>query len=726
MNKNQLHLMNYIKKNLKFENDTEHYRHLEELVSSEKIDADRLSAYVSYLNDRINLDIESYDILDEKFGVGLVFTDEEVAEIVAEVMKEHNDWVENGWEDFQVLAYLDFVREKSPWIPRKLITMNVEKIISEMHGEKPKGKKKKAKKPQKETKDVKQESVVPLKEDEFPKIDLPLAGDTVDKSLPIYQKAAFPAPHQNTILNNKDMLLKHLERTGGCVVTRFPPEPNGYLHIGHAKAMYLSFREAEVSNGYTNLRFDDTNPEAESDDLVETIKQDIGWMGYTPKATNFASGYFDNLYAYCEQLISQGDAYVDFTPLEKMSEMRQAHEPSSYRDTTPEENLKLFRRMRAGFFDEGECIVRMKMDYTSPKPCMWDLSAYRIKYVPHHQSGDKWCIYPMYDFTHCICDSIEDITHSLCSLEFQNRQDSYYWLLEKLGLYKPFVWEFSRLNITHNVMSKRYINKLIDLGIVDGFDDPRLLTLQALRRRGVRPEAVKAFCREVSYTRNDNTSVDPDLLNHFIRTDADATHQRRFAVLNPVRLIIEDLPLNMVEMPNFPKDASAGSRQVPVSSVCFIEKSDFKTEEQLEEERVSTGKKVVFYGLVPGRQVNLRYLGCVEYVSHDDEEIHVRYIGPVDKKVKGNLHWVSDGAVDSVVHRYSRLFTHPTPRKTDNWLAHVNADSHQIYGNAKVEPSLGNCEKEEKFQFERVGYFVADSKEYTKEKPVFIEIIGLK
>ncbi|KAL0239028.1 hypothetical protein PCE1_004719 [Barthelona sp. PCE] len=514
----------------------------------------------------------------------------------------------------------------------------------------------------------------------------------------------FPKPEENKV-NPPELLKAHLDRTGGMVVTRFPPEPNGFLHIGHAKAMYLDFGEAEATGGECNLRFDDTNPAAEKQEFIDLIIDCIKWMGYNPTRITYASDNFDRLFELAEELIRKELAYVDFSSKNEISEQRAARVASPFRDTSAEENMRLFHMMRDGMFEEGECSLRMKMDIESPNPNLWDLVAYRIKYVHHARTGDKWCVYPSYDFTHCICDSIEDITHSLCTLEFQSRQESYHWPLIKLGLYQPLVWEMSRLNIDYSVMSKRRINRLIKMGKISNFDDPRLMTLLGLRRRGVHPAAIKEFCSKVSITRNDNTSLSPMAFDAEIRRYYNANALRRFGVTHPLPVTILDFEGAEVEVANHPAEPKHGTRMMRASNKVYIDQSSFKAE----------GAHPRFYGLKPGGKVNLRYLWPVEYVSHETDEngtptnVVVRKIADdYDRKVKGNLHWVDqETAIPCEYRIYSLLFSHKTPDGLPDYENYINEDSLEI-AHGFIEAGVETMPVETTYQLERVGYFTID------------------
>ncbi len=529
-------------------------------------------------------------------------------------------------------------------------------------------------------------------------------------------------------------------RTGrfdGRVHTRFPPEPNGYLHIGHAKSICLNFGIANEYGGKCNLRFDDTNPVKESREYVDSIRTDVAWMGFSWDDREFyASNYFEQLYQFAEQLIMAGKAYVDSLSAEEIRAHRgtltQPGTESPYRNRSVEENLDLFRRMKAGEFADGAHVLRAKIDMASPNVVMRDPTLYRIRHAHHHRTGDAWCIYPMYDFTHCISDSLEGITHSICTLEFENNRELYDWTLDALGIYHPQQIEFARLNLTYTVLSKRKLIQLVEGGFVKGWDDPRMPTISGLRRRGVPPEALREFCARIGVAKADST-VDYGLFEFCIRERLNATTPRVMGVLDPIRVVIENYPEGQVEefdMPYHPEDASFGSRIVPFSRVLYIERDDF---------REDPPKK--FFRLAPGAEVRLRYayyITCREVVKDEAGnivELRCTYdpesrggSSPDGRKVKGTLHWVSAAhAVESEVRLYEQLFAVPDPDDvpeggvfTDN----LNPDSLKVV-RAMLEPSLGGIEPGTKVQFERMGYFCADP-DSVPGAPVFNRTVTLK
>ncbi len=526
-------------------------------------------------------------------------------------------------------------------------------------------------------------------------------------------------------------------RFNGKVHTRFPPEPNGYLHLGHAKSICLNFGVAKEFNGLCNLRFDDTNPTKEDTEYVESIREDVRWLGGDWGDREFyASNYFDKLYGYAEQLIKMGKAYVDDLTADEIREYRgtltQPGRESPYRNRSVEENLDLFRRMRAGEFADGTHVLRAKIDMASPNLVMRDPTLYRIRHATHHRTGDKWCIYPMYDFTHPLSDSIEGITHSLCTLEFVNNRELYNWVLETLNVYHPEQTEFARLNLTYTVLSKRKLIQLVKEGYVKGWDDPRMPTLSALRRRGVPPEAIRDFCQRIGMAKSEAV-VEYGLLEFCIREYLNAHAPRWMAVLNPVRLVIDNYPEDqedVFEMPLYPDDDSFGSRKVPFTRELYIDRDDF---------RLDPPKK--YYRLAPGQEVRLRYayfVTCMDVVKDAEgnvQEIHCTYDpasrggnSPDGRKVKGTIHWVSAKyALPAEVRLYEQLFSVADPNNVPEgktFLDYINPDSLRTVS-ARLEPAMAQIRTGETVQFERVGYFCKD-RDSTDELPVFNRTVTLR
>ena len=523
----------------------------------------------------------------------------------------------------------------------------------------------------------------------------------------------------------------------GRVHTRFPPEPNGYLHIGHAKSICLNFGVAAENSGICNMRFDDTNPLKEEMEYVDSIKNDVRWLGFHWQEPEFyASDYFEQLYQFAEQLILDGKAYVDELSAEKIREFRgtltQPGKNSPFRDRSAEESLDLFRRMRAGEFEDGSMVLRAKIDMASPNMVMRDPTLYRIRKATHHRTGDAWCIYPMYDFTHCISDSLEGITHSLCTLEFENNRELYDWTLENLNLYRSQQIEFARLNLTYTLLSKRVLILLVEEGHVRGWDDPRMPTLCGIRRRGYTPEAIRDFCARIGISKAENL-VDWGLLEFCLREHLNEIAPRAMAVLNPLKLVIENYPENQVEefdMPLHPEDDSLGSRKVPFSKVLYIEQEDF---------REDPPKK--FFRLSPGQEVRLRYayyVTCTDVIKDaagNVVEVRCTYDPATrggwaedGRKVKGTLHWVSAAqAVPAEVRVYDHLFAKPVPAQVEEgktFRDNLNPNSLTVL-KAFLEPYLATLQEGDKVQFERLGYFCVD-KDSTQELPVFNKTVGLK
>ena len=529
---------------------------------------------------------------------------------------------------------------------------------------------------------------------------------------------------------------------GGKVITRFPPEPNGYLHIGHAKSICLNFGiAAEHQKGTCNLRFDDTNPTKEEVEYVESIKEDVRWVGYDWRdRLYFASDYFEQLYDYAVELIKRGKAYVCELSADEIREYRgtlsQPGKDSPYRHRSIEENLDLFKRMRAGEFPDESMVLRAKIDMASPNLNMRDPTLYRIRRATHHRTGDKWVIYPMYDYTHCISDSLEGITHSICTLEFEDHRPLYDWCLDQLPVpCHPQQIEFARLNLTYTVLSKRRLIQLVTEGLVKGWDDPRMPTISGFRRRGYTPEAIRAFCDRIGVAKRDST-VDIALLEHCLREDLNERAPRVMAVLNPIKVVIENYPEGQVETfdaPYFPEQPERDTRPVPFSRVLYLERDDY---------REDPPKK--WFRLGPGREVRLRYgyfITCQEAVKDKatGEVIELRCTydpatrggwAPDGRKVRGTLHWVSAAhALPAEVRLYQHLFKSPFPgedQEGGDWKADLNPDSLAILTGCKVEPSLAEAEPGGRYQFERLGYFCADAGDSKPGALVFNRTVPLR
>ncbi|WP_197331134.1 glutamine--tRNA ligase/YqeY domain fusion protein [Ralstonia syzygii] len=531
------------------------------------------------------------------------------------------------------------------------------------------------------------------------------------------------------------------------IITRFPPEPNGYLHIGHAKSIWVNFGLAKEYGGRCHLRFDDTNPVKEDTEYVDSIIDAVHWLGYswqngTGEHLYYASDYFEQLYGFAEVLIQRGVAYVDSQSAEQIAAARgdftRPGTPSPFRDRSAEENLALFRDMRAGKYQDGQHVLRAKIDMAAPNIVMRDPVLYRIRHAHHHRTGDAWCIYPMYDFTHCISDALENITHSLCTLEFENNRPLYDWVLDHLrdaGALPaplPHQYEFARLHLTYAITSKRKLLQLVNEKRVDGWDDPRMPTLVGIRRRGYTPESIQLFCERVGVSKADSW-IDMSILEAAVRDDLDARAPRSVAVLDPVKLILDNVPADFNEpcsAPVHPKQPELGRREFPLTRELWIEREDF----------TETPPKG-YFRVFPGNKVRLRYgyviecTGCDKDADGNITAVHASIIpdtksgtpGADSVKVKGNIHWVSAAhALEAEVRLYDRLFSDPQPDSGDkNFLDALNPDSKQVVA-AYLEPTLATAKPEDRFQFERHGYFVADRIDSQPGKPVFNRVVGLK
>ena len=546
-------------------------------------------------------------------------------------------------------------------------------------------------------------------------------------------EAATPSDFVRVIVKKDVKNGKH----GGRVMTRFPPEPNGRLHIGHAKSICLNFEIAREHGGVCNLRFEDTDPENEKLEYVEAIKDDIRWLGFDWEDREYyISDYFENLYEFAVKLIEKGKAYVDSLSIDEIREYRGTlTEPgveSPYRNRTVEENLGLFKRMRAGKYPDGEHVLRAKIDMSSPNLSMRDPTIYRIKHHAHYRAGDAWCIYPMYDFTECLSDAIEGVTHSICTLEFENNRAIYDWILRELEIPDPpNQYEFARLNLSNTIMSKRFLAPLVDEGYLAGWDDPRMPTLAGFRRRGYTPAAIRNFMDEVGVAKRENL-IDVALLEHKLREDLNRIAPRVMGVLDPLKVIIDNYPEDLVEelkAINNPEDESMGTRLVPFSRILYIERNDF---------REDAPKK--YHRMTPGKEVRLRYgyyITCVDVVKDPESgvatELHCTYdpetkggASPDGRKVRGTIHWVSAAhAVTAEVRLYDRLFTVSDPNGENFW-EHVNPDSLEVKANCYLEPSLEGAKPGTTYQFERLGYFCPDTVDSRPDRLVFNRAVALR
>jgi len=533
------------------------------------------------------------------------------------------------------------------------------------------------------------------------------------------------------------LVREDMARGASCrqLVTRFPPEPNGFLHIGHAKAVCLNFTLAMEAGGRCNLRYDDTNPAAEDDEYVRAIEEDIAWLGFDwGGEALFASSYFEKLYEWAVELIEKGSAYVDDLPLEIAREHRAAGKDSPYRDRSVEENLDLFRRMRAGEFEEGSRTLRARIDMRSPNMTLRDPVMYRINRTRHHRTGSEWCIYPTYDWAHGQSDAIEGVTHSLCSLEFLNHRPLYDWCLDQLDLApRPRQIEFARLNLSYTITSKRKLRQLVEEGHVEGWDDPRMPTLRGLRRRGYTPSAIRSFCKSIGVAKF-NSTIDMVLLENALRDELNRTAERRMAVLDPLELVIENYPEGeeeLVDAVNNPENEEAGTRKVPFSGRLWIERSDFREEAPRK-----------YYRLKPGQEVRLRYayyVTCTGFERNEAGEVtrvfctydpETRGGGSADgRKVRGTIHWVSaEHAFDGEVRLVDHLFRTPDPSDVAEgatFVDNLNPESLEVV-QARLEPNLAGSAPGARYQFERHGYFCADTRDSKEGKPVFLRSVALR
>ena len=538
----------------------------------------------------------------------------------------------------------------------------------------------------------------------------------------------------------RDTVIEDLKtkKFGDAVIqTRFPPEPNGYLHIGHAKSICLNFGLADEFGGKTNLRFDDTNPEKEEQEYVDSIVKDVHWLGFEWDGLYYASDYFDQLYAWAIKLINGGKAYVDDLSAEEIRKYRgtltEPGKDSPHRNRSEQENLDLFDRMRKGEFPDGSRVLRAKIDMASPNLNMRDPVLYRILHADHHRTGSKWCIYPMYDFAHGQSDSIEQVTHSICTLEFEDHRPLYNWFIEQLSIFPSQQMEFDRLGLTYTLLSKRKLLQLVQGKHVSGWNDPRMPTLSGIRRRGYTPQAIRNFCAAIGVSKTNGT-LELAMLEHFVREDLNKHAPRVMAVLRPLKVVIDNYPegeVDEVDAVNNPEDESAGKRKVPFSKVLYIEQDDFREDPPKQ-----------YYRLSPGREVRLRYgyfITAKSVVKNDRGEVvevHCTYDpatrggnAPDGRKVKSTIHWVSAAhALDAVVRIYDRLFTKEDPNQVEEgqeFTANLNPASLEVIAQAKLEPSLANAPIEARYQFERLGYFCVDP-DSTPEHLVFNRTVALK
>ena len=702
------------------------YVNSKEITSSHQLDA-----CVEYLRKKGDEELNEEDF-KKQCGIGVKITEEDIKKEADEIMKKYIDQIKNERYKFPSVKILYDVKSKfsfvDPKLCKKVIDEEIDKLLggkneNELKEEKMRKEFEDLKKKSKDKKSFSEEDKKRLSElkEELKKFDeaLQKKKEELSSQNPEEEKSekdklsSLMARDMRSALNTTELIKKHLEVTGGKIMTRFPPEPNGYLHLGHAKAMRFCFTSASNAGGNCYLRLDDTNPEKETKEYIDSIKENCEWLGYHPWKVTYASDYFDDLYNIAVKLIKKGLAYVDNLSKQEISEYREKKIDSPYRNRTVEENLKLFEMMRQGRFEEKECCLRMKIDMKHNNPCMRDPVAYRIKYVPHPHAGDKWCIYPTYDFTHCLNDSLENITHSLCTLEFEIRRDSYYWLLEAAEMYRPFVWEYSRLNVTHIVVSKRKLLQLVTSHTVNGWDDPRMPTINGLRRRGYTADAINNFVDTIGVTRRGNENIiSIKLLENAVKSDLDKKAPRTMAVIEPIKVNIVNLKEDLsIDTPLFPKlKESGGVRKVNLTKNIFIERIDFKEEDDKD-----------FNGLTPNQEVGLKYAGVLklEEIKKNKEGVVTELLcsySNENKKTKGRIHWISDkDYVNAELRLYDYLFKSDDPfHSNEEGVSHdpmddVNPDNLVIKYHALVNRDL--CEKVkpyDHFQFERLGYFVCD------------------
>lgn len=632
-------------------------------------------------------------------GVGHEYTEDQINEYIEKFIVENMKEVAKKPNHPGNLAKL---RDGLKFADQKLLINNYNKITKErFDGVKPES--------QKEVADDNKD------ENELEKLE--------QEKIIKYRTEKLVARNMMESLNTAELIKKHKEETGGAVITRFPPEPNGYLHIGHCKAMRFNFKIASDYGGYTNLRYDDTNPEAESQEYIDKIKENVEWMGYTPKNIYFASDYFDKIYEAAVELIKRGKAFVCKLSKQEAKILRESDQPSPYRNTSPEVNLAEFELMTAGFYKEGEVSLRAKIDYLSNNHNLRDPVIYRIKYVPHPHVGNKWCVYPLYDFVHSLSDSIENITHSLCTLEFENRRDLYYWNLNELNMYRPYVWEYSRLNLTTNVLSKRKLLKLVNEKYVDGWDDPRLLTIEGMKRRGYPPQAINDFCDLISVTRRGNDNVlSFELLEYAIRNYLKNHSKNTFGVLDPVEVEIENHTNNQeINIDSFGYKCTVGK-------IVYVDTEDVRLKDAPN-----------YFGIAPDKIIRLRYgpfikVRAVNQKPDGKFEVKASIVEEKDidnyKKIKGVLHWISkEDAVNCEVRVFDKLFLTDFPGgETGNLIDDLNPDSKKVYHSALVNKHMvENAKLDDKWQFERKGYYGIDiDTDLANKKYVFNQIISLK
>lgn len=696
-------------------------------VCGAKIDSiPRLDACLEYLLAHpTDLEIGA---LETACGIGITISPEDVENAVEQVISKHKEELLKKRYRFNMGLIMQEARSQLKWADGKALKNEVDIQILDLLGPKTENDLMPAAKPEKKQKGTSQKSTqLPKESPGLEKQEENASVNMITISELMKTKVHFHKPGENFKTEGYEMtpltmlrLKEHLDITGGKVITRFPPEPNGILHIGHAKAININFGYAAAYDGVCYLRYDDTNPEKEEEKFFVGIREMVEWLGYKPFKVTHSSDYFDKLYYWAVTLIQKGLAYVCHQKPEEMKGFNPP--PSPWRERPINESLQLFYDMKNGKIDEGDATLRMKITLEEGKQ---DPVAYRIKFLPHHRTGDKWCIYPTYDYTHCLCDSIENITHSLCTKEFQSRRSSYYWLCNALDIYCPVQWEYGRLNLNYTVVSKRKIAKLISEGIVKDWDDPRLFTLTALRRRGFPAEAINVFCAQMGVT-GAQSVVDPEMLEAVVRNVLNTSAPRAMVVLEPLKVTISNFPYPKkinVEVPNFPSDPKLGSHIVPFDKVVYIERSDFK----------EVGEKG-YRRLTPNQPVGLRHTGYVLFFtksikdsSDNIVELEVTCQPVANHKPSAFIHWVSD-PLNVEVRLYEKLFRHKNPEDSNEvpggFLTDCNEDSLSII-EAFADRSICGANVYDKYQFERIGFFSVDS-DTSSKKIVFNRTVTLK
>ncbi|KAI8897078.1 tRNA synthetases class I, catalytic domain-containing protein [Globomyces pollinis-pini] len=677
------------------------------IAQDKLLSSDQISAAIKYCEKNATVDSEKFE---KECGVGVVITHEQITTVVGNLIASRKADLDK--KRYQMLGVLlGALRNELRWANSLAVKEELEAQMLAYLGPKDERDDLKAlKKKEKSLKATQQTSAVSLPENN--KVE-----DLAKSTKYIFQGelAALHKPGENPQINPK-LMEEHLKRTGGKVITRFPPEPNGFLHIGHAKAINVNFGYAKAFDGITYLRYDDTNPEAEEGEYFTAIKDTVEWLGFSPYKITYSSDHFQKLYELAVHLIKIDKAYVCFCTGEEIHEHRggESKGPRTacvHRDRPIKESLAEFENMKAGKYEEGIATLRMKMDLQNPNPQFWDLVAYRVLYTPHHRTADKWCIYPTYDYTHCLCDSFEDITHSMCTTEFQLSRESYYWLVDALEIYKPVQWEYGRLSLTHTVLSKRKLNKLVTDGHVSGWDDPRLHTIASIKRRGFTPQAVNAFVREMGVT-TANTTTPVERLENYVRDHLNEIAPRLFLLSEPLKVTITNVDASFSLECVVPDKASNSDqkRVLNFTKTIYIDAADFR----------EVDDDPNFFRLAPGKSVGLLHvpfpITCTDIIrssNGDIVEINARYESSIVTKPKTYIQWLnSDSACTVQLRLYNKLFLHPNPQSKEEvpngWLTDLNPDALQVFPSAMVEPAILGKPVGYTFQAVRVGYFCVD------------------